>query len=43
MLRDIRELTVVRAANPPGSERLTWAKRVAYLLTVAGLAPQGKS
>ena len=29
---DFRDLTVVRAANPPGSERLTWAKRAAYLL-----------
>ncbi len=29
---DFRELPVVRAANAPGNERLTWAKRVAYLL-----------
>ena len=29
---DFRELQVVRAANAPGNERLTWAKRVAYLL-----------
>jgi galactofuranosylgalactofuranosylrhamnosyl-N-acetylglucosaminyl-diphospho-decaprenol beta-1,5/1,6-galactofuranosyltransferase len=30
---DFRELQVVRAANPPGHERLTWLKRAAYLLT----------
>ena len=30
---DFRELQVVRAANPPGNERLTWIKRAAYLLT----------
>jgi galactofuranosylgalactofuranosylrhamnosyl-N-acetylglucosaminyl-diphospho-decaprenol beta-1,5/1,6-galactofuranosyltransferase len=30
---DFRELEVVRAANPPGKERLTWAKRAAYHLT----------
>jgi len=29
---DFRDLQVVRARNTPGSERLTWAKRVAYLL-----------
>ena len=29
---DFRDIEVVRAANPPGSERLTWAKRAAYLL-----------
>jgi galactofuranosylgalactofuranosylrhamnosyl-N-acetylglucosaminyl-diphospho-decaprenol beta-1,5/1,6-galactofuranosyltransferase len=28
---DFREATVVLAANPPGSERLTWLKRAAYL------------
>jgi galactofuranosylgalactofuranosylrhamnosyl-N-acetylglucosaminyl-diphospho-decaprenol beta-1,5/1,6-galactofuranosyltransferase len=31
--RDLRDVQVVRAANPPGMERLTWAKRAAYLLT----------
>ena len=31
---DFREPTVVRdRGNPPGGERLTWAKRVAYQLT----------
>jgi galactofuranosylgalactofuranosylrhamnosyl-N-acetylglucosaminyl-diphospho-decaprenol beta-1,5/1,6-galactofuranosyltransferase len=30
---DFRELQVIRAANPPGNERLTWIKRAAYLLT----------
>lgn len=30
---DVRDVAVVRAPNPPGSERLTWAKRVAYLVT----------
>jgi galactofuranosylgalactofuranosylrhamnosyl-N-acetylglucosaminyl-diphospho-decaprenol beta-1,5/1,6-galactofuranosyltransferase len=30
---DFRERQVVRAANPPGSETLTWLKRVAYHLT----------
>lgn len=30
---DFRELQVVRAANPPGHEGLTWLKRAAYLLT----------
>ncbi|WP_407692226.1 glycosyltransferase [Pseudonocardia xinjiangensis] len=30
---DFRDLQVVRAANPPGHERLTWLKRAAYLLT----------
>ncbi len=30
---DFRDLQVVRARNAPGSERLTWAKRVAYLMT----------
>jgi galactofuranosylgalactofuranosylrhamnosyl-N-acetylglucosaminyl-diphospho-decaprenol beta-1,5/1,6-galactofuranosyltransferase len=29
---DARDLRVVRAANPPGRERLTWAKRAAYQL-----------
>jgi galactofuranosylgalactofuranosylrhamnosyl-N-acetylglucosaminyl-diphospho-decaprenol beta-1,5/1,6-galactofuranosyltransferase len=29
---DFRDLQVRRAANEPGHERLTWAKRVAYLL-----------
>jgi galactofuranosylgalactofuranosylrhamnosyl-N-acetylglucosaminyl-diphospho-decaprenol beta-1,5/1,6-galactofuranosyltransferase len=29
---DFRDLRVVRAANEPGNERLTWAKRVAYLV-----------
>ena len=33
MRADFRELQVVRAANPPGHERLTWLKRVAYHLT----------
>ncbi len=33
---DFRDLQVVRAANPPGSERLTWLKRAAY--HVAGRA-----
>jgi galactofuranosylgalactofuranosylrhamnosyl-N-acetylglucosaminyl-diphospho-decaprenol beta-1,5/1,6-galactofuranosyltransferase len=28
---DVRAVTVVRAANQPGSERLTWIKRAAYL------------
>lgn len=28
---DARAVEVVRAANPPGRERLTWLKRVAYL------------
>lgn len=28
---DLREVTVVRAANPPGNEPLTWVKRVAFL------------
>jgi len=34
---DFREAIVVRAANEPGSERLTWLKRAAYL--VANRAP----
>lgn len=34
---DFRELQVVRAANKPGSEGLTWLKRAAYLVT--GRAP----
>jgi galactofuranosylgalactofuranosylrhamnosyl-N-acetylglucosaminyl-diphospho-decaprenol beta-1,5/1,6-galactofuranosyltransferase len=29
---DFRDVEVVRAANPPGRERLTWAKRAAYLI-----------
>ena len=28
---DLREVTVVRAANPPGNEPLTWVKRAAFL------------
>jgi galactofuranosylgalactofuranosylrhamnosyl-N-acetylglucosaminyl-diphospho-decaprenol beta-1,5/1,6-galactofuranosyltransferase len=28
---DLREVTIVRAANPPGSEPLTWFKRAAFL------------
>jgi Predicted glycosyltransferases len=34
---DFRDLQVVRAANPPGNERLTWFKRAAYV--AAGRAP----
>jgi galactofuranosylgalactofuranosylrhamnosyl-N-acetylglucosaminyl-diphospho-decaprenol beta-1,5/1,6-galactofuranosyltransferase len=30
---DFREQPVIRAANPPGSEGLTWLKRAAYHLT----------
>lgn len=30
---DFRDLQVVRAANPPGSEHLTWLKRAAFHLT----------
>jgi galactofuranosylgalactofuranosylrhamnosyl-N-acetylglucosaminyl-diphospho-decaprenol beta-1,5/1,6-galactofuranosyltransferase len=28
---DLREVTIVRAANPPGNEPLTWFKRAAFL------------
>ena len=43
---DFRDLTVIRAKNEPGMERLTWAKRVAYLLVdrsvhKTGLVPAG--
>ncbi len=43
---DFRDLQVVRAANPPGHEVLTWAKRAAYQLTGrsghrTGLIPAG--
>jgi galactofuranosylgalactofuranosylrhamnosyl-N-acetylglucosaminyl-diphospho-decaprenol beta-1,5/1,6-galactofuranosyltransferase len=43
---DFRDLEVVRAANPPGRERLTWLKRAAYQLADraghrAGLIPAG--
>ena len=43
---DFRDLRVVRAANEPGMERLTWAKRAAYLLADrsthrTGLVPAG--
>jgi galactofuranosylgalactofuranosylrhamnosyl-N-acetylglucosaminyl-diphospho-decaprenol beta-1,5/1,6-galactofuranosyltransferase len=43
---DFRDLQVVRAANPPGKERLTWLKRAAYHLTDravyrTGLVPAG--
>jgi galactofuranosylgalactofuranosylrhamnosyl-N-acetylglucosaminyl-diphospho-decaprenol beta-1,5/1,6-galactofuranosyltransferase len=43
---DFRDLTVIRARNEPGMERLTWAKRVAYLLAdrsvhTTGFVPAG--
>jgi galactofuranosylgalactofuranosylrhamnosyl-N-acetylglucosaminyl-diphospho-decaprenol beta-1,5/1,6-galactofuranosyltransferase len=33
MQGDFRDMRVVRAANEPGHEVLTWLKRVAYVLT----------
>lgn len=46
LVPDFRDATVVRAANEPGSEGLTWLKRAAYLLanrTVhrSGFVPAG--
>jgi galactofuranosylgalactofuranosylrhamnosyl-N-acetylglucosaminyl-diphospho-decaprenol beta-1,5/1,6-galactofuranosyltransferase len=43
---DFRELQVVRARNAPGNERLTWAKRAAYLIAdravhSSGFVPAG--
>ena len=38
---DFREMQVVRAANEPGHERLTWLKRVAYHLTGRAVHPTG--
>ena len=40
-LPDFRELPVIRAANEPGMERLTWAKRVVYLLADRSDHPTG--
>jgi galactofuranosylgalactofuranosylrhamnosyl-N-acetylglucosaminyl-diphospho-decaprenol beta-1,5/1,6-galactofuranosyltransferase len=38
---DFREMQVVRAANPPGHELLTWFKRVAYHTTGRSVHPTG--
>jgi galactofuranosylgalactofuranosylrhamnosyl-N-acetylglucosaminyl-diphospho-decaprenol beta-1,5/1,6-galactofuranosyltransferase len=38
---DFREATVVPAANEPGSERLTWLKRAAYLVADRAPHPTG--
>jgi galactofuranosylgalactofuranosylrhamnosyl-N-acetylglucosaminyl-diphospho-decaprenol beta-1,5/1,6-galactofuranosyltransferase len=38
---DFREMQVVRAANPPGREVLTWLKRAAYLVTDRAVHPTG--
>jgi galactofuranosylgalactofuranosylrhamnosyl-N-acetylglucosaminyl-diphospho-decaprenol beta-1,5/1,6-galactofuranosyltransferase len=38
---DFREATVVLAANEPGSERLTWLKRAAYLALGKSVRPTG--
>jgi galactofuranosylgalactofuranosylrhamnosyl-N-acetylglucosaminyl-diphospho-decaprenol beta-1,5/1,6-galactofuranosyltransferase len=38
---DFRDMQVVRAANEPGHEVLTWLKRAAYLLTDRAAHPTG--